>query len=153
MKKILSIILICSMVLTMTGCGSDAGTTDSDNAASAGKTEETVDIDLSAFSNTMAYSELTNINSTPDDYIGQTIKVRGTFNIYHDEATDKYYYACLIADTSACCSAALEFVPEGDFTYPDDFPELDTEITVMGTLETYDENGTKFCHLVNAKMS
>ncbi len=152
MKKFLSALLMCSMLFTMAGCGSDTNTSDASegNTASA---EETIDIDLSAFSNTMAYSELTNINSTPDDYIGQTIKVKGTFSIYHDEATDKYYYACLVADTSACCSASLEFVPEGDFTYPDDFPELNTEITVTGTLETYDENGTKFCHLVNAKMS
>lgn len=151
MKKILTVLLICSMLFAVTGCGSDTNTSE----ASAGNTasaEETIDIDLSGFSNTMAYSELTNINSIPDDYIGQTIKVKGTFSIYHDEATDKYYYACLVADTSACCSASLEFVPEGDFTYPDDFPELETEITVTGTLETYDENGTKFCHLVNAKM-
>lgn len=65
---------------------------------------------------------------------------------------DAIYYACVIADATACCSQGLEFVLEGDYTYPDDYPELGTDITVVGTFDTYDENGQTYCHLIDAKL-
>lgn len=151
MKKFLSLILLCMVIFTLTGCGNESTT--ANGSAVDAVSGKKIDLDLSGFSNTMAYSELYNITSTPDEYLGQTIRLKGNFSVYHDEAADKYYYACLITDSAACCSAALEFVPEENMTYPDDFPELESEITVMGTLETYEENGTKYCHLVNAQMS
>ncbi len=150
MKKFLSIILLCMSIVTLAGCGDEGTPADGSAVNSAA---EKIDLDLSGFSTTMAYSELYNITTVPDEYLGQTIKLKGNFSVYTDEATGKNYYACLIADTTACCSAALEFVPEENMTYPEDFPELESEITVMGTLETYEENGTRYCHLVNAQLT
>lgn len=151
MKKFLNVILLCMVIFTLTGCKNE--NTSANGSAVDSVSGKKIDLDLSGFSTTMAYSELYNITAAPDEYLGQTIRLKGNFNVYHDEATDKYYYACIIADSAACCSAALEFVPEENLTYPNDFPELESEITVMGTLETYEENGTKYCHLVNAQMS
>ena len=64
--------------------------------------------------------------------------------------SDQIYFACIIADATACCSQGLEFFLAGEYTYPDDYPELGTEITVSGTFETYDEDGYMYCHLVDA---
>ena len=47
----------------------------------------------------------------------------------------------------------MEFVLEGDLTYPDDYPELGTEITVIGEFQSYEENGMTRYHLVNARLA
>ena len=57
---------------------------------------------------------------------------------YQDPNTQKYYFACVIADATACCSQGIEFVPDGDYTYP----ELDSSITVSGIFDT--ENRLKY---------
>ena len=43
-------------------------------------------------------------------------------------------------------------VLEGDYIYPDDYPELGAEITVIGEFQSYAENGIAWYHLVNARM-
>ena len=47
----------------------------------------------------------------------------------------------------------MEFVLEGDYTYPDDYPELGTEITVIGEFQSYEENGMTWYHLANARLA
>ena len=37
-----------------------------------------------------------------------------------------------------------------EYTYPDDYPELNAEITVTGAFEIYEKNGIKYCRLANA---
>ena len=51
------------------------------------------------------------------------------------------------------CSQGLEFVLAGEHSYPADYPELGTEITVVGTFQTYEENGYVDYHLVDAEMT
>lgn len=36
--------------------------------------------------------------------------------------------------------------------YPDDYPELGSEITVSGTFELYEEGDIRYCRLVDAEM-
>ena len=59
----------------------------------------------------------------------------------------------IIADAAACCAEGMEFVPEGDLTYPEDYPELGAEITVIGEFQSYEENGMTWYHLVNARLA
>lgn len=127
------------------------------NSDAPGKTESSsYDVDLTALSSTMIYSEVYNMMSEPEKYIGKSIRMNGQFALYQatDETgtplPDQIYFACIIADATACCSQGLEFVLAGEHTYPDNYPELGTEITVSGTFETYDENGYMYCHLVDA---
>ncbi len=51
----------------------------------------------------------------------------------------------MIADAAACCAQGMEFILTDD-TYP----EMESDITVAGTFQTYMENGTQYCHLINA---
>lgn len=113
---------------------------------------ENVDVDLTALSSTMIYSEVYNMMVTPDDYMGKKIKMKGNFSVYQDTSNGNMYYACVIADATACCSQGLEFTLSGNYSYPQDYPELGTEITVIGEFETYEENGLKYCRLIHAKM-
>ena len=112
-----------------------------------------LDVDLTTLSSTMVYSEVYNMMYEPDRYVGKRIKMDGQFAVYEDPNTGAVYTACIIMDATACCSQGLEFVLAGEKTYPDDYPELGSEITVTGTFQLYDENGATYCHLVDAEMA
>ena len=117
-----------------------------------------VDVDLTALSSTMVYAEVFNMMMNPNDYVGKTVKMHGAFGIgysYKDDGTmdeNTLVYACVIADATACCSQGIEFVLSGEHTYPDDYPELGSEITVVGTFATYEEYSMLFCTLTDAVM-
>jgi len=51
---------------------------------------------------------------------------------------------------AACCAQGLEFAFAGKPVYPDDYPELGAEITVVGTFEWYEEDGCRYYRLGNA---
>ena len=34
----------------------------------------------------------------------------------------------------------------------EEYPEMESDITVVGTFQRYDENGTTYCHLVDASI-
>lgn len=111
-----------------------------------------VDVDLTKLSSTMVYSEVYNMMYTPENYIGKTVKMSGMFVAYTNQDESQYYPAVIIADATACCSQGLEFVLEGNPSYPEGYPEMETEITVVGTFETYVEDGNTYCRLKNAKI-
>ena len=118
-----------------------------------------VEVDLTVLSSTMVYSDVYNmLYYDQESYYGKTVKANGIFAIYQmvvDGVTqpDPVAYACIIADATACCAEGMEFVLEGDYTYPDDYPELGTEITVIGEFQSYEENGMTWYHLVNARLA
>ena len=118
-----------------------------------------VDVDLTVLSSTMVYSEVYNmLYNDPAHYLGKTVKARGGFSIYQLVTDgvlqpDPVSYACIISDAAACCAEGMEFVLEGDYTYPDDYPELGAEITVIGEFQSYEENGMTWYHLVNARLA
>ena len=118
-----------------------------------------VDVDLTVLSSTMVYSEVYNmLYNDPAHYFGKTVKARGTFSIYQLVTDgvlqpDPVSYACIISDAAACCAEGMEFVLKGDLTYPDDYPELGAEITVIGEFQSYEENGMTWYHLVNARLA
>lgn len=111
-----------------------------------------IDVDLTKLSSTMVYSEVYNMVSVPQNYIGKVVKMHGQFAFYEDHRTGNRYYACIISDATACCSQGLEFVLSGSHSFPDDYPEESAEITVVGIFETYIENGTMYFRLADAKL-
>ena len=113
---------------------------------------EGIDIDLTALSSTMVYSEVYNMMCEPEKYVGKTIKISGLFSAYHDQGTGQDYFACTIQDATACCAQGMEFVLSDDYKYPDDYPKEGGIITVVGTFETYMEGSQTYCTLKNAKL-
>lgn len=168
MKKLFHLLLIAALIVLLSACG-NKGTSQStkEPSVSTGNTQNSttvtddlskpqissnLDVDLTKLSSTMVYSEVYNMMYTPDDYIGKTVKMKGQFAYYEDPETKAQYFACIIADATACCSQGLEFILTGEYTYPTDYPELGSEITVTGTFEVYTENGFQYCRLKNATM-
>lgn len=146
MKKLFSAVLIGVMLLTLASCG--GGNDEQQPIAPA----EGIDVDLTVLNSNLAYSELYNMIVNSDNYIGKTVKMKGLFSYYKDPETEQEYFGCVVADAAACCSIGLEFVLEGLYSYPKDYPSPKSEITVTGTFETYDENGKEYCRLAKAEM-
>lgn len=141
------ILLLCALLLAAApGCG------EKKEAENTNSGKESVDIDLTVMSSTMVYAEVFNMMVTPEDYVGKTIKMKGTFREFVYEKTGNPYYTCFIQDATACCAQGVEFILTEDYVYPDDYPEVDSEITVVGTFDTYIENEIPYCTLRNARL-
>lgn len=111
---------------------------------------QTVDVDLTKLNSTMVYSEVYNMMTSPENYMGKKVKMSGTFN--YAAGDNRYYYACLIADATACCAQGIEFVLKMDRTFPDEYPKVGDAITVVGIFDTYYEGSNRYCQLIDAYM-
>ena len=127
-------------VITTADTGDDAGSPD--------VSEGPVDVDLTTLSSTMVYSEVFNMMSNPENYLGKRVKMAGSFATYHDDNTGKDYYACIIKDATACCAQGIEFTLSGDHPYPRE----GEEICVEGIFDTYTEGENVYCTLDSAVM-
>ena len=143
MKKWIGLLLTVMMMGSLSACGS--------SAEAASEEAEKIDVDLSSLSSTMVYSEVYNMVSSPEDYKGKMVRMTGTFGVYEGE--ERNYFSCMIADATSCCSNGIEFVLSGDYTYPEDYPELGETITVTGTFDTYMEGEYEYCQLIDAVMT
>ena len=158
MKKMICALLALLMIIALVGCGTEANNNSTPSGTQKDNTKS-IDVDLTKLSSTMVYSEVYAMMTAPKDYIGKTVKMNGQFAIYQatdangQPVPDQIYFACVIADATACCQQGLEFVLAGDYKYPDDYPELGTDITVVGEFQTYMEGTQQYCHLINAELT
>ena len=105
----------------------------------------------------MVYAEVFAMMSSPEDYVGKTVKMQGIFSkgqLYaagslNDGGT---VFACVIQDATACCAQGIPFELAGDHTYPQDYPELGDTITVVGTFEIHQQEGMQICRLRDAEL-
>ena len=119
-------------------------------AGTSSVNNENYEIDLTTMSANMVYSQVFCMVMEPDEYIGDTVKMNGTFVHIYDEEKDKHYFACIIRDATQCCAQGIEFEPTDDYVYPDDFPEEGGEVCVTGVFDKYSEDGNNYLTLRNA---
>lgn len=135
----------------------ETGETEQTETAPTTDTAESTFVDLTALSSTMVYAEVFAMMSSPEDYVGKTVKMQGIFSkgqLYaagslNDGGT---VFACVIQDATACCAQGIPFELAGDHTYPQDYPELGDTITVVGTFEIHQQEGMQFCRLRDAEL-
>ena len=181
MKRLLCLLLAALTVLGLGACGEKSGaptaetafpttaseepkalqplpleTGEREQTAPTADTAESTFVDLTALSSTMVYAEVFAMMSSPEDYVGKTVKMQGIFSkgqLYaagslNDGGT---VFACVIQDATACCAQGIPFELAGDHTYPQDYPELGDTITVVGTFEIHEQEGMEFCRLRDAE--
>lgn len=180
MKRLLCLLLAALTVLGLGACGEksgvptgeatfpttaseeqtlplETGVTEQTETAPSKDTGESAFVDLTALSSTMVYAEVFAMMSSPEDYVGKTVKMQGIFSkgqLYaagslNDGGT---VFACVIQDATACCAQGIPFELAGDHTYPQDYPELGDTITVVGTFEIHQQEGMQFCRLRDAEL-
>lgn len=106
-----------------------------------------VDVDLTKLTSTMVYSEVYNMVTEPSEYMGKTVRMKGITSVYHDDVDNNDYYACVIQDATACCAQGIEFVLNDG-----NYPEANTEVTVVGTFSSYKIEDYEYFTLKDAVM-
>lgn len=109
-----------------------------------------IDIDLTRLSSTMVYSEVYNMMSNPEEYLGKTIRMDGNLAVY--KYPERNYYTCIIKDATACCQQGMEFLWKGNHKYPEDYPNEGDGIIVTGIFDIYYEDQVKYCQLKDATL-
>ncbi|MBQ9248776.1 MAG: hypothetical protein IJ179_00240 [Oscillospiraceae bacterium] len=170
MKKTLSIVLSL-FLLCLCACGNTAAPTAAPAVATPVQTQapaptaapaaisptahDGIDVDLTMLGSTMVYSEVYNMMYEPEAYMGKVVKMQGAFSSF--EGQDRMYFACVVADATACCAQGIEFELDDSYAYPQDYPELGDEITVVGTFSSYTEeyngNSYEYIYLENAQLA
>jgi len=150
MKKIL--IVLCTIAL-ISGCGQKPPDEIEERRVKPASSEKkTADIDLTVMSGTMVYAEVYNITAAPEDYLGKTVKVKGTYVTDYYDVTDLTYRYVLIADAAACCQQGIEFILTGE--YPDDYyPEEGGAIELQGVFKKYEELGITYYYLETGEIA
>lgn len=108
-----------------------------------------VDIDLTQMNATMVFAEVSNIMYMPDDYIGSIIRMNGMAVSATDAETGVTYHAVIIQDATACCASGLDYVLAEGQAYPPD----ETDVTVTGEFELYEEAGALYARLRDAVLN
>jgi hypothetical protein len=106
-----------------------------------------VDVDLTEMSSTMVYAEVYNITNNPDKYMGKTIRMSGPYQASYYDETGLYYHYVIVEDAAACCAQGLEFIWNGEHTFPDDYPLAQAKIEVTGVFGSYEELGITYYYL------
>lgn len=119
-----------------------------DKTDNTDNTDNTDILDLTVMNGDMVYATVYQFMVSPEDYIGRTVKITGTYRSEFYEPTNQTYHYVLITDAMACCSQGIEFVFDDDQTYPNE----EEDITIMGTFETYEEEGKLYCRLADASI-
>lgn len=151
MKKILLLLLL----LGLTGCKEQKPKYYLDNPLMKAKVElaekeknkpknEDILFDLTKISGIIADSQLTKIINESSKYLGNKIRIKGTYSYYKNPQTNSEYHNCIFK--SSCCSKGLEFVlKEGEY------PENGQEVIIEGNLNSYMEDGHTYYNLIDAK--
>ena len=125
----------------------------SDNKGKSSYSEKDIDIDLTTMGSDMIYANIYQMMTEPSSYEGKVIRIVGNYNANWYEPTKQYIHCVIIQDATACCAQGMEFIwDDGSHVYPDEYPKNDTEITVTGVFETYQDDGDSnvYCRLKDA---
>ncbi len=181
-KKIAAILLCMALITSCTACGdkkdnktepetiesSDIKQTDEsqDEKGEAPKetisedaenlppaSESKVDFDFTDLRGNTLYSQVFSMNLEPEKYKDKVIKIKGVFGVAPEDPTSGYpaRYGVVVSDAAACCQQAVEF-EWADHTYPDDYPEVGTVITVTGRYEYCKDRKYEYIKLVTDKV-
>ena len=163
--KPVPLIIVCLILLCVTGCSDAEETSDVEEASDvmvvsdaeeASDAEEEsgvevardIDIDLSELSRIMVQAEFQNIHTNWEENMGKTIRVNGLYYSLFWEQTGLHYHYVMVAEGDGCCPrTGFEFKLVGDTVSTDDYPAQDTMIEVTGIISRYEELGVTYLYL------
>lgn len=142
MKK--SLLLMLLMLTLFLGACAPAEKT---AAQSAPPESDVVQMDFAGLSDTMAYAQMFNVVNNPKEYVGTTVRVKGTYVPIPDPTREGLvYHFLVVADVAGCCEVGVEFFLEG-YRYPDDFPPEYSEVELTGVFKMATVSGQEYISL------
>lgn len=133
-KKIFTLIMAASL---MVGCSSTSGSVND-------KVEEVViDLDVASMSDVMAYSTLENIMYNGPEYVGKTVRIKGSFYYEYYQELDMKFYAILLMDETNCCMAFAEVELVDGISYP----QVGEECMIIGEVKTKMLDGNEYAYV------
>ena len=142
MSRVLTATLSMIIIVLIAGC---AGSGESQNA-DVNRDAVHVDVDLTGLSTTVLSAEMMNIIVNSQDYLGQTIRVSGTYDFIIHEPTGEYYHYIITVLGDECCREGFEIVLNGDSIGRDNYPAVGAQIQVDGVFSRYDGSVALFRH-------
>ncbi|MCL2030873.1 MAG: hypothetical protein FWG93_04950 [Oscillospiraceae bacterium] len=133
-KNLLTALTLCLIGALAAGCGGK-------------KPAAGIDVDLTALSGVMVYAEVYNMMTSPEEYLGKTIKANGSYAVTYYDKTGQYYHFVLVEDAGACCQQGLEFRWSGERVYPDEYPAENAKIELVGVYSRYELLGDTLYYL------
>ena len=109
-----------------------------------------VDYDLSDMNFTMISSFFFQMLIEPEEYENKTFKIKGKFQTFDNEENPAAlpYFSVIMNDATMCCQEGIDFVWKGDHKYPDDYPQPDQEITIVGKYIVTETNGFTYNYIL-----
>jgi len=112
------------------------------------------EIDLTRMGPTMLFAAVYDMRANPARYEGKTVKMSGKFAIIQGTDAqgqpdpDKIFYNCVIP----LAQSSIEFDVADELFYPEDFPDLESPITVEGVYEPYQDKGRTYWRVGKSKI-
>lgn len=154
MRKIwLMLLLAALLVLLLSGCGSGGADKTPEPAQTAASAEPAViEVDIARLNDTMAYAQMYTIVNNPQEYVGKTAKLKGSYVPIQDPTREGlYYHFLVVSDITACCEIGVEFFLDG-YRYPEDYPQEYAKVELEGVFEMCTVSGQEYICLKAAKM-
>ena len=100
-----------------------------------------VDIDMTVLSPTMVSAQGFRITSSPEDHLGYSMRIRGSYFTFLWEEADMQLHYVVLDLTVGCCGQAFEF------KYSGELPELGTPIQITGVFQYYEIMGEFYFYI------
>ena len=109
-----------------------------------------VDYDLSGMNFTMISSFFFQMLVDSETYENKTFKIKGNFQTFENEEdpTALPYFSVIMNDATMCCQEGIDFVWEGNHNWPEDYPEQDQEITIVGKYIVTETDGFTYNYIL-----
>lgn len=101
----------------------------------------------------MVYSQLFAMFAKPENHVGKTVRLRGTYATAKPPGTTNRYHACFVSDAAACCAQGIEFVTAAPLVWPGDYPAPGDPILVQGVFSLDENDGMPVAVLRDAVLS
>ncbi len=109
-----------------------------------------VDYDLSNMNFTMISSFFFQMLIESEKYENKTFKIKGKFQTFENEEDPAAlpYFSVIMNDVTMCCQEGIDFVWEGNHSWPADYPEQDQEITIIGKYIVTETDGITYNYIL-----
>jgi hypothetical protein len=141
-------LLICVLLFGCTKAKAEAQLPKANTEAVTPQTA--VDYDLSNMNFTMISSFFFQMLLEPEKYENKVFKIKGKFQSFENEENPSAlpYFSVIMNDVTMCCQEGIDFVWEGNHSWPADYPEQDQEITIIGKYIVTETDGITYNYIL-----